>query len=59
MDKFILKRSDNADGFKCIVVNSPTHEKLMHMKDETGLSVAKIVSQMVDFCFERLHISED
>lgn len=58
MDKFTVKRIGKADGYKPCMLDAATHEKLSQMKKVTGVSIARLVAQMVDFCAERLTIEE-
>ncbi len=58
MDKFIVKKSINTDGYKPVMLDAPTHEKLMELKQLTGVPIKQLVDQMVDFCAERLHLEE-
>lgn len=59
MDKFILQRTSKAEGYKPLIVDVTTHEKLAQIKETTGMPITRIIAQMVDFCSERLHVSED
>lgn len=59
MDKFIIHVSGKSDGYKPCVLDIATHEKLSQIKEDTGVSMTRIISQMVDFCMERMEIKED
>lgn len=59
MDKFIIKLQGKAEGYKPCMIDVTTHEKLRQIKEDTGVSITKILTQMVDFCMERLEIQED
>ena len=59
MDKFIIRATAKADGYRPCNIDVATHEKLLQIKEDTGVSIAKIVAQIVEFCMERLEIQED
>lgn len=59
MDKFIVKRTGRGDGYKPIMVEVSTHEKLMQVKEDTGVPIGRLIAQMVDFCAERLTIEDE
>lgn len=59
MDKFIVRVVGKNDGYKPCMVDVATHEKLSQIKEDTGISMTKIIAQMVDFCLERLEIKEE
>lgn len=58
MDKFIVKKTTNTEGYRALLVDASTHEKLLELKAVTGVPVVRLVAQMVDFCAERLHVEE-
>lgn len=58
MDKFIVKKNAASDGWKSLVIDIQTHEKLMQIKEVTGVPIGRLIAQMVDFCAERLHVDE-
>ena len=58
MDKFTVHRNGKSDGYKPIMIDVATHEKLSQMKDDTGVPLGKLISQMTDFCAERLEVEE-
>ena len=58
MDKFIVTKSMNMDGYKPVMIDAGTHEKLMELKAITGVAVVRLIDQMVDFCAERLTVEE-
>lgn len=59
MDKFTVRLQGKSDGYKPCVIDIATHEKLSQLKEDTGVSMTKLVAQMVDFCIERLEIKEE
>lgn len=59
MDKFTLRVYAKSDGYKPCVIDCATHEKLAQLKEDTGVSITRLITQMVDFCLERLEIKED
>lgn len=59
MDKFIMHPTAKADGYRPCNLDIATHEKLLQIKEDTGVSMTKIIAQMVDFCMERLEVQED
>lgn len=59
MDKFTVKLQGKPDGYKPCMIDIATHEKLSQLKEDTGVSMTKLVAQMVDFCIERLEIKEE
>lgn len=58
MDKFIVKRTSNTEGYRALLVDVSTHEKLLELKALTGVPIVRLVEQMVDFCAERLQTEE-
>ena len=58
MDKFIVKKNTSIDGYKPVMIDATTHEKLMELKQLTGVPIKQLVDQMVDFCAERLSVEE-
>ena len=58
MDKFIVKKTENTEGYRALLVNASTHEKLLELKSVTGVPIVRMIDQMVDFCAERLHVDE-
>ena len=59
MDKFIVKRTTDTEGYKALLVSASTHEKLLELKQITGTPIVRMIDQMVDFCAERLHVEDD
>ena len=59
MDKFTLEKSHGADGYKPIIIDANTYDKLVQIKALTGVAMTRIMAQMVDFCSERLQVTED
>lgn len=57
-DKFILRVTTKTDGYKPCIVDCATYEKLAQLKEDTGVPMTRIISQMVDFCTERLQVEE-
>ena len=58
MDKFIVRKTLSADGWKNVIIDVQTHEKLTQLKETTGVPIGRLITQMVDFCAERLHVEE-
>lgn len=58
MDKFIVKKTSTGDGYKPVILDVATHEKLTQIKEATGVPLVRLIAQMVDFCAERLHVDE-
>lgn len=59
MDKFIMRPTPKADGYKPCILDTATHEKLSQLKEMTGVPMTRIIAIMTDFCMERLEIQED
>ena len=59
MDKFVVKRTAKGEGYKPIMVEASTHEKLTQVKEDTGVPIGRLIAQMVDFCAERLVIQDE
>ncbi len=59
MDKFIIRPTAKVDGYRPCNLDIATHEKLLQIKEDTGVSMTRIIAQMVDFCMVRLKIQED
>lgn len=58
MDKFVVRKTTDTEGYKALLVPASTHEKLLELKHITGTPIVRLIDQMVDFCAERLHVEE-
>ena len=59
MDKFIIKQQTKAEGYKPALITLATHELLTQTKEETGVSITRLIEECVKFALERLEIKED
>jgi len=59
MDKFIMKATQKSPGWKQFQMDRDTWDKLMQIKDETGIPMGQFVRQAVDFAIARLVIQEE
>ena len=58
-DKFIIKPQPKADSYKPALITSTTHDLLTQAKEETGVSITRLIEECVKFALERLEIEED
>lgn len=61
MDKFVLNRADAEDkeGYKMLNIRKSTYDKIMQMREESGIKIVDIMSKVVDFAFERMEVVDD
>lgn len=60
-DKLIirLQKEEKSRGWKPITITTESYEKIMDLKEQTGLPPHKIISLILDFAVERIEIQED
>lgn len=61
MDKFVLNRADAEDkeDYKMLNIRKSTYDKIMQMREESGIKIVDIMSKVVDFAFERMEVVDD
>jgi hypothetical protein len=59
VDKFIIRPYIKTTGYKPVVIDVNTHEKLMQMKEDSGVSIGRLIALMADFCAERMVVEEE
>lgn len=60
MDKFKLKPEPaSCKSFKSVIVDADTHQLLSELKDETGISIARLIAGCVRFALDHLEVEED
>lgn len=59
-DKLVIhvQKEDKPRGWKPITISIESYEKIMDLKEQTGLPPHKIVSLILDFALERIEIVE-
>jgi len=62
MDKFVIAvkhKTASAPRYRTSVqMEIEPHSKLKELSEKTGISMTKLFTQMIDFCFDRLEIVE-
>nr|WP_302600141.1 hypothetical protein [uncultured Cellulosilyticum sp.] len=57
-DKFTIKQQAKAEGYRAVMVDIATYEMLVEMKEQTGVSLGKLLQSAVQFAFERFEVEE-
>jgi len=58
-DKFIIRTQVKAEGYKPALITLATYELLSQAKEETGVSMTRLIEEAVKFALERLEIKEE
>lgn len=60
-DKLIIRlpKEEKPRGWKPLTVSIESYEKIMDLKEQTGLPPHKIITLILDFALERIEIQEE
>ena len=60
MDEFVMRKKkkvvNEAERYKSVNIWPKTFEQLSKLREQTGYGMGYIISQMADFCIERLKL---
>jgi hypothetical protein len=56
MDMLKIKPLEKGKSWKQFMMDSVTHETLLQLSKVTGVSMSRLVSEMVEFCANRVEI---
>ena len=60
MDKLILrKQKHRGAAYKVCKIDAESHELISRISQESGLSMAHVLGDIIDFAVSRLEIKED
>ena len=56
--KIESRKSKKRTEYKQVLVPNATHEALLQISKDTGISMSKLVTKMIEFCADKIEIEK-